>query len=80
MENSLKGSFRNESTDQPHGLRKVSPELDTNAVLVNTHLTNDEAGSSSPSSSGIVADINDSNGESNQVSFCKYKSRRRSWC
>lgn len=43
-------------------------ESEPDSVVVNlTTIPRDELSSSSPSSSGIVADMNDSNGESNQV-------------
>uniref|UniRef100_A0A0R3RGV9 CAS family C-terminal domain-containing protein n=1 Tax=Elaeophora elaphi TaxID=1147741 RepID=A0A0R3RGV9_9BILA len=44
-----------------------SNESESGSVVVNTTtIAHDELSSSSPSSSGIVADMNDSNGESNQ--------------
>ncbi|VDM97944.1 unnamed protein product [Thelazia callipaeda] len=44
-----------------------SNESESSSVVVNTvGIPNEDLGSSSPSSSGIVADLNDSNGESNQ--------------
>lgn len=46
----------------------LSNESESSYALVNlTSSRQDELSASSPSSSGIVADINDSNGESNQV-------------
>uniref|UniRef100_A0A183E7J3 Serine-rich adhesin for platelets-like n=1 Tax=Gongylonema pulchrum TaxID=637853 RepID=A0A183E7J3_9BILA len=76
------GSCRQKKSFVPkgHGLHwSVHPELgaqaaasssnesESGSVIVNGRTAApDEAGSSSPSSSGIVADINDSNGESNQ--------------
>lgn len=44
-----------------------SNESEMGSVVVNTTIPHDELSASSPSSSGIVADMNDSNGESNQV-------------
>ncbi|VDK73439.1 unnamed protein product [Litomosoides sigmodontis] len=43
-----------------------SNESGSGSVVVNTTIPHDELSASSPSSSGIVADMNDSNGESNQ--------------
>lgn len=80
LDDSLKHSQKKGFTAKGHGLHwpshlesvaqgaGSSNESESGSVLVNTAtVAQDEPGSSSPSSSGIVADINDSNGESNQV-------------